>query len=64
MRDPLSLMNLAYEFLEKTCVSKGITLYVSQSGTIAGIAYALKILDFDIDKNEWVNNLDGFIVVR
>lgn len=64
LRDPVSLKDLSNDFLEKTCVSKGITLYVSQSGTIAGIGYALKLVDYNIEKDEWVNNLDGFIVVR
>lgn len=64
LRDPVSLMNLSNEYLERTCTSEGITLYVSQSGTIAGIGYALKLVDYDIEKDEWVNNLDGFIIKR
>ena len=57
-------MNLSNEYLERTCASEGITLYVSQSGTIAGIGYALKLVDYDIEKDEWVNNLDGFVIER
>ena len=62
LRPPIMLKEMAKEFIKSTCINRGITLYLSQSGTIAGIGYVLKIIDYDIPAGEWVNFLDGFVL--
>ena len=62
LRPPIMLKSMADDFIKTTCINKGITLYVSQSGTIAGIGYVLKLVDYDIPSGEWVNFLDGFVL--
>ncbi|MEE1921387.1 histidine phosphatase family protein [Pseudomonas sp. 148P] len=52
-----------HSFLERTTTESKISLFVSQSGTIAALSYALGLSDFDISKNEWVSFLDGFLLV-
>ena len=59
---PIMLKDIAGEFLKSTCINRGITLYVSQSGTIAGIGYVLRLVDYDVPAGEWVNFLDGFVL--
>lgn len=39
-----------------------MSLLVSQSGTVATLGYALGLLDFDTEQNEWVPFLRGFVV--
>ena len=49
-------------FLKKTALRNGITLYISQSGTVACTGYSLNLIDYrDVDY-EWVNYLDGYIL--
>jgi len=62
LRPPIMLKDMAEEFIKSTCINRGITLYVSQSGTIAGIGYVLRLVDYDIPAGEWVNFLDGFVL--
>ncbi|GHT01630.1 hypothetical protein AGMMS50276_30040 [Synergistales bacterium] len=62
LRPPIMLKDTAEEFIKSTCINRGITLYVSQSGTIAGIGYVLRLVDYDIIAGEWVNFLDGFVL--
>jgi len=62
LRPPIMLKDMAGEFIKSTCIDRGITLYISQSGTIAGIGYVLKLVDYDIPGGEWVNFLDGFVL--
>lgn len=47
-------------FLEKTALEGGITLYISQSGTVACTGYSLNLVDYDTINNEWVDYLDGY----
>lgn len=51
------------KFLEKTTVESKISLFVSQSGTIAALGYALGLRNYDIGNDEWVPYLDGFVLV-
>lgn len=51
------------KFLERTTVESKISLFVSQSGTIAALGYALGLRNYDIGNNEWVPYLDGFVLV-
>jgi len=60
LRPPVMLKSMAKEFIKSTCIDRGITLYVSQSGTVAGIAYVLGLVNYDISAGEWVDFLDGF----
>lgn len=50
------------KFLEMTIVESKISLFVSQSGTIAALGYALGLRNYDIGNNEWVPYLDGFVL--
>lgn len=49
-------------FLGKTAMDSRISLFVSQSGTIAALGYALGLKNYDIENNEWVSFLDGFVL--
>ena len=62
LRPPIMLKDMAEEFIKLTCINRGITLYVSQSGTVAGIGYVLRLIDYDVPAGEWVNFLDGFVL--
>jgi len=62
LRPPMMLKDVAEEFIKSTCINRGITLYVSQSGTVAGIGYVLRLVNYDVTAGEWVNFLDGFIL--
>lgn len=49
-------------FLENILVKPNISLFISQSGTIAALGYALGICNYNIDAGEWVPFLDGFVI--
>ncbi|MBQ6340617.1 MAG: phosphoglycerate mutase family protein [Kiritimatiellae bacterium] len=49
-------------FLRETCLQHGITLYISQSGTIACAGYSLGLTDYKADDEDWVKFLDGFVL--
>jgi hypothetical protein len=49
-------------FLHETCLPHGITIYVSQSGTIACAGYSLGLTDYAADDDDWVQFLDGFVL--
>lgn len=40
----------------------GITVYVSQSGTIACVGYSFGLTDYKADGDDWVRFLDGFVL--
>ena len=62
LRNPKILRTLAYEFIRTTCTEKGVTLYISQSGTVASIGYALDLINYDVTTGEWVDFLEGFLI--
>lgn len=62
LRNPNELKEMSEVFINAKTEQNGVTLFVSQSGTIANISYALKIADYDTDKAEWVDFLDGFFI--
>ena len=62
LRTPEELQNELVDFLKKMPSGNKISLLVSQSGTIAALGYALGLLDYDTDKNEWVPFLEGFVI--
>lgn len=37
-----------------------LSIFISQSGTVAGIGYALDLKDYNIQSGEWVEYLEGF----
>lgn len=49
-------------FLERTAMESTISIFVSQSGTVAALGYAVGLRDYDIENNEWVPFLDGFVL--
>lgn len=50
------------DFFRKTSIQEGITLYISQSGTVACTGYSLNLVDYGVADNEWVGYLDGYII--
>lgn len=60
LKSPIQLKNLALKFLNVHCQRKGVHLFISQSGTIASLGYALGKVIYDIDQDEWVDYLNGF----
>jgi hypothetical protein len=62
LRNPKLLKYVANIFFQTTCTEKGITLYISQSGTVASIGYALELLNYDVTDDEWVDFLEGFMI--
>lgn len=49
-------------FLEKTPDDSKISLFVSQSGTVAALGYALGLSNYNIEKKEWVPFLGGLVI--
>ena len=49
-------------FLEKTPDDSKISLFVSQSGTVAALGYALGLSNYNIGKKEWVPFLGGLVI--
>lgn len=49
-------------FLEKIPADAKISLFISQSGTVAALGYALGLSNYNIGKKEWVPFLDGIII--
>ena len=62
MHSPKIIKSKTIEFFEKTALKNEITLYISQSGTVACTGYALGLVDYQTDFNDWVNYLDGYIL--
>ena len=49
-------------FINSTSENNCVTLYISQSGTIANIGFALNKLNYEDSEDSWINFLDGFII--
>ena len=62
MNCPETIMEETMAFFRKTAILNGITLYISQSGTVACTGYALGIVDYKADSEDWVDFLDGYIL--
>ena len=60
--NPVELRKKAELFFRSTCITTGITLYLSQSGTVAGLGYAFNKTDYDVQNGQWVPYLDGFFL--
>lgn len=62
LRTPKELCVELTSFLKKIPIENKISLFVSQSGTVAALGYALGLRCYDIEKNEWVPFLNGFVI--
>lgn len=62
MQTPAFIRGEILRFLRETSLQNGITIYVSQSGTIACAGYALGLTDYRADDEDWVKYLDGFVM--
>ena len=62
LRTPEELKSEFLAFLKNMPTENKMSLLVSQSGTVATLGYALGLLDFDTEQNEWVPFLRGFVV--
>lgn len=62
MQTPAFIKTETLRFLHQTCLQHGITVYISQSGTIACVGYSFGQTDYKADDDEWVSFLDGFIL--
>ena len=49
-------------FFFNTSLKNGITIYISQSGTVACTAYSLGIADYKANDEDWVNYLEGYVL--
>lgn len=62
MNRPETIREEAMVFFGKTAIPNAITLYISQSGTVACTGYALGLVDYKADSEDWVDFLDGYIL--
>ena len=60
MRNPEDIRSLIWKFFLDTALDPGITVYVSQSGTVACSGYALGLKDYMAGDESWVSFLDGY----
>lgn len=60
--NPKTIQEKILDFFRQTCLKEGVTLYISQSGTVACTGYSLNLVDYGSSDNEWVGYLDGYIV--
>lgn len=59
---PDELRNNLKKFLETYHDFKGITVCVTQSGTVAHIGHVLGTKSYNVENSEWVDFLDGFCI--
>lgn len=63
MYTPEVIKEKIINFFKETSLHEGITLYISQSGTVACTGYSLKLVDYNINvDDEWVDYLNGYIL--
>lgn len=62
MNSPEIIRTEIIDFFEKTSIKEGITIYISQSGTVACTGYSLGLMDYNANDEEWVGYLDGYIL--
>jgi broad specificity phosphatase PhoE len=49
-------------FLEKISTESKVSLFVSQSGTVAALGYALELSNYNIKEGEWIPFLGGLVL--
>lgn len=57
---PHELQQRATDYISSTCTEPGLTIYISQSGTVAGLGYVFDKLDYNVNNGEWIDYLEGF----
>ena len=62
MNTPKFIKKKMMGFFKNTALLNGITVYVSQSGTVACTGLALGLVDYMENDDDWVNYLDGYIL--
>lgn len=62
MNSPKTIKTGIIDFFKKTLTKDGITIYISQSGTVACTGYSLGLIDYNVNDEEWVGYLDGYIL--
>ena len=62
MNNPKDIRDKILTFFEDTSKKDTLTLYISQSGTVACTGYSLGLVDYKADDEDWVNYLDGYVL--
>ena len=62
MNNPEFIKEKIQNFFENTSKENSITLYISQSGTVACTGYSLGLIDYEANDDDWVNYLDGYVI--
>ena len=62
MNNPETIRDKIKIFFENTSKKDTITLYISQSGTVACTGYSLGLIDYETNDDDWVNYLDGYVI--
>lgn len=62
MNRPEIIRTKIIDYFERTSLLNGITLYISQSGTVACTGYSLGLIDYKANDEDWVDYLDGYIL--
>ena len=62
MNNPKDIKDKILTFFEDTSKKDTLTLYISQSGTVACTGYSLGLVDYKADDEDWVNYLDGYVL--
>jgi len=60
MHTPTHIESEIRHFIRESVIRHGITICVSQSGTIACVGFALGVIDYRADDVDWVPFLGGF----
>ena len=62
MNTPEYIKEKMLDYFKNTAMLNGITVYVSQSGTVACTGRALGLVDYMDNGDDWVDYLDGYIL--
>lgn len=62
MNTPKYIKRIMIDFFKNTALFNGITVYVSQSGTVACTGLALGLVNYMENNDNWVEYLDGYIL--
>ncbi len=62
MNTPAYIKTKMMAFFKETALPNGITVYISQSGTVACTGLALGLVDYMENDDDWVEYLDGYIM--
>lgn len=62
MNTPYHINRKMMDFFKNTALINGITVYISQSGTVACTGLALGLVDYMEIDDDWVDYLDGYVL--